>query len=131
MNELNLALFLYEIQYLLYKNKVPQVSSNLVAYLNSFIILHHKEYPEDFALLYDQHTLERIIEMNHQPLPGNLIVYLLYKYEGYDNYIKLIELVGQEIDTKINNLAIKFILHINEALEAYNSEPINHIRILH
>ena len=54
MYEENIALFIYEIEYLLYDEKAPFINDSLVSHLNSFIYSSYNKHKDLFHFLYEE-----------------------------------------------------------------------------
>ena len=129
MYEENIALFIYEIQYLLFKEKAPFINDSFISHLNSFIYTYYKEYKHLFNLLYEESLLNEFIEERCQLLPEDYIMHILIKYQGTDNYLKLLENIELETSNNIYILVQLFLEYLNEIVEIYKN-PYQYTRIL-
>lgn len=131
MNEKNLALFIYEVGLILYGDKTIIITDDLLAHLNEFIYQYHKEYSDSFSLLFDMNLLKEFIEKNYDVLYMEPIMYLLIKYSSNEKYAELVEDAGPKTDSIINELALAFVMYLEELTELCNRKPTGYPRILH
>lgn len=130
MYEENIALFIYEIEYILYNEKAPFINDSLVSHLNSFIYSYYKEYKDLFHLLYEESLINEFIEEKCQLLPEDYIMHILIKYQGMDNYLKLIENIDSKTNFDISLLVQFFFRYLNEIVRIYKLDPYQYTKIL-
>lgn len=124
MYENNIALFICQIQYLLYNEIKPNYDQSFVNSINAFITLYHDEYKESFKLLYLPNLIQELIDDEFLPLPEEYIIKILLKYQEPKEYLQLIDSIIEEELTEITNLVYKFMNFLEEAAKLYNA-PIN------
>lgn len=137
MSEKRLILFIYEVLLLndieyLYTNEEYQIEYHfserlldplLIEFLNHFIIDRFEENKELLAVIFDVQILEKFVKANYNILEINILSRMLSKYRGKEKYLELIESVGKETDSKLNELALNFINYYKEALELSYALP--------
>lgn len=129
MYENNIALFLCQIQYLIYRNNFSYEQS-FVNSINAFIMLNHKEYQEQFNLLYQENLIKELLDEGYMPLPEDYIYSLLEKYQKEENYIELLDSLDKEAIKEITKLTYKFIEYLEEAAKTYNANPYQYTKVL-
>ena len=131
MNEKNLALFLYEVGLILYGEEQIIITDDPVNHINSFIYQYYQEYEDSFSLLYNMELLNEFIDNDYEVLPMQIVMQLIIKYSSDYKYAQLVEEVGYKTDQKINDLALSFIMYLQELSELYNRKPNGYLKILH
>ena len=129
MYENNIALFLCQIQYLIYRNNFSYEQS-FVNSINAFIMLNHKEYQEQFKLLYQENLIKKLLDEGYIPLPEDYIYSLLEKYQKEENYIELLDSLDKETIKEITKLTYKFIEYLEETIKTYNANPYQYTKVL-
>lgn len=129
MYENNIALFLCQIQYLIYRNNFSYEQS-FVNSINAFIMLNHKEYQEQFKLLYQENLIKELLDEGYMPLPEDYIYNLLEKYQKEENYIELLDSLDKETIKEITKLTYKFIEYLEETIKTYNANPYQYTKVL-
>lgn len=127
MNEKHLTLFLYEVLIITQKDNI-YITDKLINNLNGFIYNCYQEYKDLFNIIIPE---IRVTKKRREIISMNLVIILLQKYYGTDNYIKLVEEVGPEIDRQINELALMFANYQNFLDEISNMNFTEYKRILH
>ena len=130
MYEENIALFIYEIEYLLYNEKAPFINDSLVSHLNSFIYSSYNKHKDLFHFLYEEELINEFIEEKYQLLTEDYIMHILINYQGMDNYLKLLENIDLEISNNISMLVQLFLEYLDEIVEIYKLNPYQYTRIL-
>lgn len=127
MNEKHLTLFLYEVLIITQKDNI-YITDKLINNLNGFIYNCYQEYKDLFNIIIPE---IRVTKKRREIISMNLVIILLQKYYGTDNYIKLVEEVDPEIDRQINELALMFANYQNFIDEISNMNFTEYRRILH
>ena len=127
VNEKHLTLFLYEVLIITQKDNI-YITDKLINNLNGFIYNCYQEYKDLFNIIIPE---IRVTKKRREIISMNLVIILLQKYYGTDNYIKLVEEVGPEIDRQINELALMFDNYQNFLDEISNMNFTEYKRILH
>ena len=130
MYEENIALFIYEIEYLLYNEKAPFINDSLVSHLNSFIYSSYNKHKDLFHFLYEEELINEYIEEKYQLLTEDYIMHILINYQGMDNYLKLLENIDLETSNNISTLVQLFLEYLDEIVEIYKLNPYQYTRIL-
>ena len=130
MYEENIALFIYEIEYLLYNEKAPFINDSLVSHLNSFIYSSYNKHKDLFHFLYEEELINEFIEEKYQLLTEDYIMHILINYQGMDNYLKLLENIDLETSNNISTLVQLFLEYLDEIVEIYKLNPYQYTRIL-
>ena len=128
MNENCLALFLREILIITNDDNL-YITDDLISILNDFIYNYYQENKKLFSLIFPN-TVEEFIKNNYQIISSEIVIYLLQKYQGIDNYLKLLEAINIEIDHQINELALMFANYQSSLIELSNINYTGYHRIL-
>lgn len=130
MNEKCLALFLREILIITNDDNL-YINDVLISNLNDFIYNYYQENKKLFSLIFPNTVLlEEFIKNNYQIISSEIVIYLLQKYQGIDNYLKLLEAINIEIDHQINELALMFANYQSSLIELSNINYTGYHRIL-
>lgn len=106
------------------------------AYLfNNFIIKCYEEKNELLEVLYDDlELLKEFIDGGYEILTYAQICQLLSYTKDSDQYVKILSEIGNEIDLKINELAMQFAIYQNnywkELQTFYTANPKEFSKIL-
>ena len=84
------------------------ISEEFADDLNDFITYKFFENKELFNCIFDKDYLSNKIDNHLDIISFEEIVELIYKYQGFKNYIDIVDSVGKDIDYKINDLALIF-----------------------
>lgn len=120
-----IALFIMESLFIQNSNKIDDVFAHL---FNNFIEKCYQEENELLRILYDNEELvKEFIDEKYPFLTSDQMYQLLIRYGGFKNYIKLIDEIGYETDSKINELVAQFANYQNnyfsELEKLYNADP--------
>lgn len=120
MEEINykhIALFILEVMTIQHRGYINQ---ELINQINKFIYEYYEEHKEMFGILFnddalklfkdifDMDFIELYIENHHEFITLEEVYKLLINYRGLDGYVALVEEIGYEKDTKINELVLLF-----------------------
>ena len=89
---------------------------------NDFIYSCYQKNKELLSVIFDPDILEEKIKSKTNILTIAEIIRLVYSYPGIENYVKLLDEIGQETDKKILKLAAMFTQYYNEILNLYYAD---------
>jgi len=128
MNILHLTLLLYDLSILGNGLIINDEFTNL---FNDFICKKYQEHKELFSTIFDIEALEKYInEGNIDIVSRKNLKKLTKKYNTVDNYLKLLDIVGLEVDSKLNKIALLFFEYYNEYVESLVYLKTSYIKIL-
>ena len=99
------------------------LSEGLAAEFNDFVYKYYDSNKELFGFIYDNDTLELFIENNWEILSLDQMCQLINLHKGFEGYVALVDEIGYEVDSKINELALLFTEYHNELLKLYSANP--------
>ena len=86
---------------------------------NNFIYEQYEKDRESLSILFNIDMLSKFIDGKYDILTLPQIMELIYRYQGTENYVKLVEEIGIEDDKKINDLALLFLMYYQNIIKLY------------
>ena len=119
-----LTLLLLEILILQDTNRI----SEGFAYLfNEFIYKCYREKNNLLELIFDKNMLKDFVDNNYEVLSFNHMYQLIRRYHEFDGYQNLLDSIGHEDDSKINELALQFISFEEEMVALYYADSRDYL----
>ena len=98
------------------------ISKEFTYLFNEFIYSCYRENKKTLNIIYDIEILEEFIKNNYEILSFEQMVILLERYHGFDGYLKLLDEVGFESASELNQLALLFIDFQQEIVNLYYAD---------
>lgn len=128
MNDLHLTLLIYDLSIL---GDGLQINDYFTSLFNEFICQKYKNNKELFSIIFDIEVLEKYInEGNTEIVSRKNLKRLTSKYDTVDNYLKLLDKVGLEVDSKLNEIALLFFEYYQEQLDSLVYLETPYVKIL-
>lgn len=128
MNGLYMTLLMFDLSIIGEGLLINDYFTNL---FNDFIREKYQEHKELFSIIFNIEELEKYInEGNTKIVSRKNIKELTSKYNSVDKYLKLLDEVGLEVDSKLNEIAILFFQYYQEHLDSLIYIETPYIRVL-
>jgi len=143
-NYKNVTLFIFETLIIQHRKFINQ---ELIDQINKFIYEYYKDYKDLFSVLFNEEEINKFkeifdmdpidlyIENNQEFITMEDLFLLLLDYRNAEGYIALVDEVGYEKDSQINDLVLLFADYCKKQLLNYSEYqtflPKGYPRILH
>ena len=128
MNALYLTLLIYDLSIL---GNGLNLSNYFTNIFNDFIRENYQKNKELFSIIFDIELLEEYINAGQTEIISRKnLKKLTSKYNSVDNYLELLDKVGFEVDSKLNEIALLFFEYYRQHVESLVYLETPHIKIL-
>ena len=96
------------------------LSEEFIFEFNNFLCMNYRNNKELFSYLFATELLKDSMEDSYEMLSLEQVINLMEIYHGFDGYLYLLDEVGLEVDSKLNELAILFANYCNGLDDLYD-----------